>query len=91
MKYRKLGKGGPQCPRIVLGCMRIGDKPVERTEALISAALDAGVNMFDHADIYAGGESERKFGEAVRNPNAAFGRACTIFRGNISSGLRKTA
>ena len=67
MKYRKLGKGGPQSPRIVLGCMRIGDKPVEKTEALISAALDAGVNMFDHADIYAGGESERKFGEAVRN------------------------
>lgn len=67
MKYRKLGKEGPQCSRIVLGCMRIGDKPVEKTEALISAALDAGVNMFDHADIYAGGESERKFGEAVRN------------------------
>ena len=66
MKYIKLGKSDLECSRIALGCMRLGDKPEERAEAVIAAALDEGVNMFDHADIYADGESERKFGRAFK-------------------------
>ncbi len=66
MEYIKLGKSDLECPRIALGCMRLGDKPEERAKAVIAAALDEGVNMFDHADIYADGESERKFGRAFK-------------------------
>lgn len=67
MKYLELGKSGLKASEIVLGCMRIADKPLERTEALLRAALDSGVNMFDHADIYGRGESEKRFGEAMKN------------------------
>jgi aryl-alcohol dehydrogenase-like predicted oxidoreductase len=42
--------------------------PTPKAEAfrIIDAALDAGVNLFDCADIYAGGESERILGEALK-------------------------
>jgi predicted oxidoreductase len=33
--------------------------------SFVRAALEAGLNFFDHADIYGGGESERTFGKAV--------------------------
>lgn len=65
MKYCKLQ--GKQASRIVMGCMRIADKPLEQTESLIREAIRGGVNMFDHADIYGNGNSERVFGVAVRD------------------------
>lgn len=52
--------------KIGIGCMRIGDKTIEQVEDMISCAIDEGINFFDHADIYAKGESERKFGEALK-------------------------
>lgn len=67
MKYLELGESNLGASRIVLGCMRIADKPLKNTEALLGAALESGVNMFDHADIYGGGESEKRFGEAMKN------------------------
>lgn len=51
---------------IALGCMRIADKSVEQVEALVKSALDAGINFFDHADIYGGGKSEELFGEVLK-------------------------
>ena len=69
MKYIRLGKEGREgreVSRIVLGCMRIADKPLSRVEELLKTALDSGVNMFDHADIYGGGESEIRFKEAAK-------------------------
>lgn len=54
-------------PKIGLGCMRItGLKEVAKVRELIDTAMEAGINFFDHADIYAGGESEQIFGEAVK-------------------------
>ena len=66
MKYIRLGKEGREVSRIVLGCMRIADKPLSRVEELLKTSLDSGVNMFDHADIYGGGESETRFKEAAQ-------------------------
>lgn len=58
-----------QASQIALGCMRIAGKTVDEVEELVSTALDAGINFFDHADIYGGGESERLFGEVLaRHP-----------------------
>ncbi len=65
MKYCKLH--GREVSRVVMGCMRIGDKPLAQVEELIREAIRGGVNTFDHADIYGGGNSEKVFGVAVRD------------------------
>ena len=65
MKYNTLG--GLTVPKIVVGCMRIADKPLKQTEDMIVESLKNGVNMFDHADIYGKGDSERMFGIAVKD------------------------
>lgn len=51
---------------IVLGCMRISSLEGKAVRALIEAALEAGINLFDHADIYGKGESEMVFGKALK-------------------------
>ncbi len=50
---------------ISLGCMRISELTNADISTLIHAALDAGINFFDHADVYGGGQSEAKFAEAL--------------------------
>lgn len=52
-------------PQIALGCMRLGECGPKGAQALISTALELGLNFFDHADIYGGGECERLFAEAA--------------------------
>lgn len=66
MKYVNL-REDLKVSSIVMGCMRIADKPLLQTEETIALAYNAGVNMFDLADVYADGEAERVFGEAMRN------------------------
>ena len=61
--------GALRLPAIAVGCMyldRIGE--AERRE-FIAAALGEGMNFFDHADIYGGGECESAFGEAFAKLN----------------------
>ena len=54
---------------IGLGCMRISKLSVEQVEELILYAVQNGIQLFDHADIYGKRESERLFGEVLkRNP-----------------------
>lgn len=53
-------------PPIAVGCMRIADMEKPRLQDHIAACLDLGLNFFDHADIYGGGECERCFGDAIR-------------------------
>lgn len=52
---------------VVLGLMRIRNMSNAEIATLVATAMDAGINVFDHADIY-GGERhlcEKRFGEAV--------------------------
>jgi len=66
MKKISLGNGKLEVSQIGLGCMRIaGLETKEAVRELIDAAMDQGINFFDHADIYARGEAERIFGEAM--------------------------
>ena len=66
MRTMRLGHSDLTVPVIGLGCMRItGLKSKEEVRALVDTAMENGVNFFDHADIYAGGEAESAFGEAV--------------------------
>ena len=52
--------------RIGIGCMRItGLSDEKAVRSLTEGALECGINFFDHADIYAGGEAETVFGNAL--------------------------
>ncbi|TSB47565.1 aldo/keto reductase family oxidoreductase [Alkalicoccobacillus porphyridii] len=48
-----------------MGNMRINNLSVKETEGLIYTALEAGINVFDHADIYGGGSCEEHFSKAL--------------------------
>ncbi|MEP7291486.1 MAG: aldo/keto reductase, partial [Chloroflexota bacterium] len=54
-----------QASEISLGCMRISGMTSQEIAHLIHTALEVGVNFFDHADVYGGGQSEAKFAEAL--------------------------
>lgn len=53
---------------VVLGLMRIGALDDEAIRTLVATARDAGINVFDHADVYGAHphECEARFGEALR-------------------------
>lgn len=50
---------------IIMGCMRISEMNPQDVGALIEKALEAGINTFDHADIYGGGMAEEVFAKAL--------------------------
>lgn len=59
MQTRTFGAGGPQLSVLGLGCNNFGMKlDAGETLAVVSAALDAGINHFDTAEMYGGGLSE---------------------------------
>ena len=70
MNKVKIAKCDLDASEIALGCMRIADLTKPEIATLIQTALDEGINFFDHADIYGGGQSEAKFAEAL-NMNAS--------------------
>ena len=51
---------------ISLGCMRMSALDEKGVDAIMESALENGVNFFDHADIYGGGNSERLFGAYLK-------------------------
>jgi aryl-alcohol dehydrogenase-like predicted oxidoreductase len=68
MRIRPLGEGGPDVSVVGLGCNNFGRRVDEAgTRAVVDAALDAGVTLFDTADVYGNfGDSERFLGAALR-------------------------
>lgn len=76
MRYAVLGETGVLVSRLSFGAMTFSDaakgSPIWKTgaelaERLVHQALDAGVNFFDTADAYAGGESEVLLGKALKD------------------------
>ncbi|MBV8888972.1 MAG: aldo/keto reductase [Alphaproteobacteria bacterium] len=66
MKHRQLGRSGPQVSEIGLGCSGLGGAIDARTaDALVGAALDVGITLFDTADSYGQGRSETSLGAAL--------------------------
>ena len=74
MQYARLGRTGLEVSRITVGCMSWGDpargghpwaKDEEFAHATIKAALEAGINFFDTANVYSGGSSEEFTGRAL--------------------------
>lgn len=62
----KLGTSGLETAPIALGCMRMNDLSKQEAVKVIDASVEAGINLFDHADIYGAGASEEVFAEALK-------------------------
>ena len=66
MEYRFLGRTGVRISKLAFGTMSFGgDADEAMSAALYARCRDAGINCFDCADVYAGGESERILGRLV--------------------------
>ena len=66
MRTRVLGDGGPEVSVVGLGTNNFGRRcDYDQTLAVIDAAIDAGVTLFDTADIYGQGMSEEYIGRAL--------------------------
>ncbi|MFI5780394.1 aldo/keto reductase [Nocardia sp. NPDC051570] len=76
MEYRRLGASGLLVPALSFGAGTFGgrgelfsawgDTDARQARRLVDIGLDAGVTMFDTADVYSGGASEEVLGEAIR-------------------------
>lgn len=65
MRYTRLGDSGLVVSVVGLGCNNFGRRiDVDATRAVVDAALDAGITLFDTADVY--GESETFLGEVLQ-------------------------
>ncbi|HEY0952171.1 aldo/keto reductase [Nocardioides sp.] len=76
MRYVKLGRTGLDVSAITLGCMSWGDPSrgghpwvldEDAGRAIIRDALEAGITVFDTANVYSGGSSEEITGRALRD------------------------
>ncbi len=76
MEYRRLGASGLHVPALSFGAGTFGgrgelfgawgDTDAEQARRLVDISLDAGVSMFDTADVYSDGASEEVLGAAVK-------------------------
>src|SRR5438046_4106962 len=76
MEYRRLGASGVKVPALSFGAGTFGGRGelfgnwgtvgVEEARRLVDICLDAGVTMFDTADVYSNGASEEVLGQAIR-------------------------
>jgi aryl-alcohol dehydrogenase-like predicted oxidoreductase len=66
MRLQELDASRLQVSRVGLGCNNFGRRlDLERTRAVVEAALAEGITFFDTADIYGDGDSERFLGEIL--------------------------
>ena len=68
MQYRTLGRTGVQVSTLALGTMNfgpIGNTTQDDATAIVGAALEAGINLIDTADMYGAGQSEEMVGRAI--------------------------
>jgi aryl-alcohol dehydrogenase-like predicted oxidoreductase len=66
MEYRTLGRTGVKVSPLCLGTMNFGGPTSEEDSIrIVHAALDAGINFVDTANVYTGGASERITGKAL--------------------------
>ncbi|GHU26272.1 hypothetical protein FACS1894152_0510 [Bacilli bacterium] len=64
MKYLTIKKD-LKISQLAMGCMRFANSTADEMEIIVKAALDNGINFFDHADIYGNGKCEELFGHVL--------------------------
>ncbi|WP_086348048.1 aldo/keto reductase [Candidatus Enterococcus clewellii] len=65
MKKIQFGTSDLNAASVILGCMRMNN--AEDPQRVLETAFDQGIDFYDHADIYGGGECETIFGKALRD------------------------
>src|ERR1700716_3667445 len=75
MEYRQLGRSGLKVPELCFGAGTFGaaneffkawsETTQEEANRIIGICMEAGMNLFDTADIYSDGESEKALGKAL--------------------------
>ncbi len=65
MRTIQLGQTDLAVSQIGLGCMRMSRLSVAEAARVIATAREHGINFFDHADIYGGGDSETIFAKGI--------------------------
>ncbi len=67
MEYRYLGRTGVRVSPLTLGCMMFGGRTEpDDSYSIIDAAIEAGINLLDTANVYSTGRSEEVTGEALK-------------------------
>lgn len=76
MEYRRLGASGLKVPALSFGAGTFGGQgplfgawgstDTQEARRLVDICLDAGITMFDTADVYSNGASEEVLGEAIK-------------------------
>src|SRR5580693_148499 len=80
MEYRQLGKSGLKVPELCFGAGTFGGgneffdawgatSDIGEAKKIVDICVDAGINMFDTADIYSDGNSETVLGKAIAHLN----------------------
>lgn len=86
MEYRQLGRTGVKVSPLCLGAMNFGERTDEADSvAIIHAALAAGINFVDTANVYTGGRSEEIVGKALRGRRDRIVLATKV-RGKVGDG-----
>jgi aryl-alcohol dehydrogenase-like predicted oxidoreductase len=86
MQYRNLGSSGLKVSAIGLGTNQFGGKvDLQTTRDIIAAALEAGVNFIDTADIYQDGRSEKFIGQALAGKRSGVLLATKVY-GEVGEG-----
>jgi aryl-alcohol dehydrogenase-like predicted oxidoreductase len=91
MEYRVLGGTGVRVSTHCLGAMMFGswgNTDVDECIRIIHAALDAGINFVDTADVYSAGESEEIVGKALKDRRDQVVLATKV-HGSMGSGLNE--
>src|SRR5438445_8595015 len=96
MKYTSLGSTGVDASVLSLGAMTFGSKDAWKlgglnqdiVDKMVSRAIDAGINLFDTADVYDEGESEKTLGKALQ-PYRDKVLIATKVRGKSGSGINE--
>lgn len=94
MQYRNLGRTGLKVSPLCLGAMTFGWSAGEATShAILDAAIDAGINFIDTADVYSrwiegnrGGESEKVIGTWLKGKDRRSIVLATKARGRMWDG-----
>ena len=66
VKRITIGTSGIEASEVSLGCMRIGGMEPAAIDDLLKTSLDAGIDFYDHADIYGGGKCEEVFAASIQ-------------------------
>jgi predicted oxidoreductase len=72
---------------VSMGCMRIPSLKREEISALLKTAIDGGIDFFDHADIYGGGNAETVFAAAVKDLGISRNKILLQTKCGIRNGL----